>query len=166
MPKKSVSVDCLRNFFNNKNKDLINQFKQFVKNKYATGNIPAGYPKNWQNYNRQLNRIISYYNGGGSQARSGSDAWSSYLRQDISDFIEHKINQNLADKGYIPAGRFDGVYSNIDVSSGDFYSFFSKRQSFSDINDLINASALYMADVPSLIAIYCTSTIFIANSSK
>ncbi len=166
MPKKSVEVDCLRNFFNQKNKDIINQFKQFIKQRYASGNIPEGYPKSWSSYNRQLNRIIAYYNSTGSQARSGADAWSRYLRNDISDFIEFKVNQALAGKGYIPAGRFDGVYSNLDTASGDFYSFFSKRQSYSDINDLINALTLYLADVPALIAVYCTSTIFISNSSK
>jgi hypothetical protein len=164
LPKSNV--DCLKNFFNKTtNKANIDDFKSFMKSRYAKGDISPNHPRDWNNYNRQLNRVISYYNDGSSQARSGIDAWNKYLRDDLTKYIEYRINKELMEKNYIASGRFDGIYSNVDLDE-TFYKFYESRVAFNDFNDLIRAGALYMADVPAGIIIYCTKAIYVAKSSK
>jgi hypothetical protein len=171
---KQKNVDCLKNFFSKDNQKAINDFKQFMKQKYNSGNISANHPKTWKSYNTQLNRIIAHYNNTGSQSRSGYDAWGKYLKDDLEDFIQYKIDlelQNLAREGgadntYIAAGNFGGLISNVEIENGADLSGYGFRAGFTnDFEGLIRGAATYISDVPASLVIMCSTKIFIAKDS-
>jgi hypothetical protein len=68
--------------------DMFKDFKNFLRDKYKRGfNDSLERPKNYNNYNRQLNRIKAYFEGSSSQKRSGIDAWEKYIKHDFQQYI-------------------------------------------------------------------------------
>jgi hypothetical protein len=205
MPKAKQDNDCLANFFNkSKNEPNIADFKNFMKSKYAENqmklksNNPAeveeakrffeNRPANFSNYNRLINMITNYYSGGSAKVQStGADAFNKYLRQDLIDYISHRVDKELMKKAnvqnpdqlyYIKAGRIDGLHTKAEYKK-DFANDYGHRATYSaslikddkgNIVDTgfdmyIRAVADYLSDVPAGLLLVCTKDILVANSS-
>lgn len=174
MGRKAKTVKCLEKLFNKKyNSKFIEEFKKYMANRYAKGEITPQHPKTYKNYSVQINRIANFYSndvnlktGAPKQARGGAEAWEKYLKKDLDDFINFKINQELEGIAkkynspyYIPAGHFGGLLALDKEKEGELLSKFRNayehRAFFTDGMGAINHLASYVSDVPTTIMAFC-----------
>ncbi len=170
MPRKAKPNKCLEKLFDKKyNSQFIEEFKKFMANRYARGEITPQHPKTYKNYSVQINRIVAFYSkevntktGAPKQARAGGEAWDKYLRKDLEDFLAFKINQKLEEIGkkynspyYIPAGHFGGLLPRDAENYSQFRNAYEHRAFFTDGMGAINHLATYVSDVPTTIMAFC-----------
>ncbi len=199
--------DCFENFFNKTNNaHNIADFKQFVKNRYSENEMKLrssnpseveeakrffeNRPKNFANYNRLVNMIVNYYSGGSAKVKSsGASAWDKYLRQDLQDYIQYRVNKELESKAkgfgnneiaFNPAGRLEGLYTKKEYEELGLANDYDYRVRYSagtlveedgkiignGFDMYIKALSNYIADVPVSIILVCTKEIHVAKSSK
>jgi hypothetical protein len=203
--KQQKTIDCFENFFDKRlNEPNIADFKNYMKNKYAENQMKLNSsnpdevkeaqrffdnrPANFSNYNRLVNMITNFYSEGSAKIKStGAEAFDKYLRQDLYDYIQHRVDKELMKKAnvqnpdqlyYIKAGRLDGLHTGTEYT--DFFSrdYESRttisasiiRDSNGKIIDtgfdmFIRSVADYLADVPVGLLIVCTKSIYVANRS-
>lgn len=149
--------------FHNLVKDdaFVAEFKAYVRNLYKRGEVPSGFPSSWQNANRQINRIIAFARGTGSQARSGKKALSEggWLSVALNKFLEETFTtgainclRGIGVEGDKPLGYWAGLIPPEDVDKLGRENF---RGTFDDWLSLKNYGSQFLAVAPTGFAIVC-----------
>lgn len=157
---------CFHNLV--KDDNFVKEFKQYVKNMYKSGQVPEGFPSSWQNANRQINRIIAFARGTGSQSRSGKKAFGDggWLSISLNQFMEETF-QNVAreclkdrfglEGGDKPLGWWGGL-SEYHGKPSDY------RGTFQDWESLKNYTGMFIGTVPAGVVIVCGQHVYVLPS--
>lgn len=160
---------CFHNLV--KDDNFVKEFKDYVKKMYKTGQISEGFPKSWNNANRQINRVIAFARGTGSQARSGKKALSEggWLYNAINSFFEETLEAvarqclrnevGMIEGGDKPVGWFGGLMDEYEGSRSDY------RGTFEDWDSLKNYGGMFIASVPTGLAIVCGKHVYVLPST-
>jgi hypothetical protein len=155
--------NCLKNLV--KNEDMLKAFKDYIKQKYKSGQIDKSIrPSSWPNYNRLLNMI--------KQGRTtGDKAFDKYLREDLEMFLYDKAiedyskffkdiyNENPALMGLYPDGRIPLLTDNEGLSISD------KRAEFGNIGlDLLHYLGSFITSIPVPVVVVCMSSVYVQGS--
>lgn len=150
---------CFHNLV--KDDSFVKEFKDYVKGLYKRGEVPQGFPSSWQNANRQINRIIAFARGTGSQARSGAKALSEggWLSIALNRFLEDtftsgaiKCLRDIGVEGDKPVGYWGGLVPPEDIEKLGRENF---RGTFDDWESMKNYGSMFIASVPAGFAIGC-----------
>ncbi|MEM1673078.1 MAG: hypothetical protein QXT86_13595 [Archaeoglobaceae archaeon] len=164
---------CFHNLV--KDDSFVKEFKAYVKNMYASGKVYREYqfvnfPGSWQNANRQINRIIAFARGTGSQSRSGKKALSEggWLNIALNKFIEEVFDLVaigcLKERGYEgdkPVGYFAGFIVEEEAEKLGRQNF---RGTFDDWESLKNYSGQFISSAPVGLAIACGRHVYVMPS--
>lgn len=156
MAVKKQQPDCLKKLVSDEK--MFKDFKNFLKDKYRRGfNDSLDRPKNFQNYNRQLNRIKAFFEGSASQKRSGVDAWEKYIRSDFESYMYERSIESYAKwfketygQEFVPSQSIVVVRDSISEDF-DFRGSFSGEDLFHYVGSLLSV----LAGVP--VVIDCSS---------
>lgn len=144
--KKSIADD----------KDFQKAFKDWLKEdnrwkKYTDA-------KNWNNVNRQLNRIIADAEGRSVQRRSGTKTFNDWLKNAISDFAEAYTEA-------LGSSLMKGTHGGSGIVVGDFAMFETGdefRGRFVEMSQALNYASHLRAVIPYKIAVDCSGGVWVS----